>query len=226
MAQEIRAKVESLADDDPGLVLKHFGEVESTLNNFTAVANMNMEQFLQAYQATAVYCLESCSSLLHRRMPEPLITQEARKDLLHKIQGWIEEVDQAPDLDDALKRFIGEKLGAIFDAVYHVGTTGFSRVESATNDLVGSVVVRKDIWSRIPSKWVKILLGAAGTVTWTINTALGVQALTDNPDPAPVIVKVYQESTGRELSHGPAAVDRDDGVVEAELIEDDDTTTT
>jgi hypothetical protein len=146
LAREARDLVEDLTDDDPDLQLEHFSEVERTLTHTIHMSNNKMHWFLNPLQETGRHSLRLCSSLLHRRMPEPTLSSDSRTQLSERVLHLMDEVRQADDLDADTRGAILDKLAEVYSALCQVDLTGTRPLTSAAEsfdrvagDTAGSV---------------------------------------------------------------------------------------
>jgi hypothetical protein len=185
-----------------------------------------MQQFMQSYTPTGAQSLRWCASLLHRRMPEPTLNDDTVEDLRSRVGNLAIEVDGAEDLDPELQRFISVRLWDIFEALSSYGQRGIRGVEEATEKLIGSVAVRKDMWARMPGAWLNMVVNVTSLIASAVSIATGAPQLTDGSDAVhqeqQLIVNIYQESTGQEMpeitSHDQA---REHEILEGEIVEDE-----
>lgn len=199
LAADTRRKIEALSDDDPGVVLEHFSEVEQTLANFQGTAGVTMESFLAPLRPTGEQSLKLCSSLLRRRWREPVLNEEAVKDLLMQLRALLADIEEASDLDLRLRAWLIDRLREVEQALVDVRLRGYSGVEAATDRLVGGLLrqphrseaVKK---SRIATGFVALLTA----LDLTLNVAANLDQITSGPpQPSQVILQIQQQTDVR-----------------------------
>ena len=197
LGSETRRRVEAFEDEDPPVLLEHFGEVERTLANFQQVAGLAMKQFLQPLQATGTHSLKLCSSLLHRRSAEPVLSEEVTADLLARVHGLISDVLAADDLDRETKAWIGDRLSEVERALRDVEIRGHRGVDESVDRLVGGLRRKPFLLDRLGGS--KVATAVVATVTAldiALNSAANVKELTkgETAPPSPVVVEIQQET--------------------------------
>lgn len=208
LAMETRTLVESLHDDDPEVVLEHFGEVESLLGLTLHLSNNNMGWSLSPLKPTGTHCLKTCSSLLHRRLPEPTLDPRSVGDLRSQVSSLFEEVRRADDLDSATRRAVLDKLDEIYEALRRVETLGARPVRHAADSLIGSMLLRAGTWRAVGRSKVGVSLYALLTsLDLLFNLGANYQALTQadqGEQPSPAIIQVWTVATGEDPPALPA----------------------
>jgi hypothetical protein len=197
LASDTRRRVEAFEDEDPEVLLAHFGEVERTLSNFQSVANLAMKQFLDPLQPTGAYSLRLCSSLLHRRSPEPVLSEDVAGDLLGRVHALISEVLAADDLDRETKAWIVERLSEVERALRDVEIRGHRGVEEAVDRLVGGLRRKPHLLLRLSgSKVAKAVVALVMALDIALNSAANLHELTQGEaaPPSPVVVEIQQET--------------------------------
>src|SRR4051812_2133970 len=100
--------IRELDDDDPELLLLHFGQIRTSLAAFRSVANTAISAF--QLSGEAMYGLRSCSSVLHRRQPEQVIDEVQVKELIVAVRELLDEVLASEEIDQQTKRYIRDRL--------------------------------------------------------------------------------------------------------------------
>lgn len=197
LAAEARRRVEAFEDEDPDVLLEHFGEVEGTLANFQAVVSMAMQQFLDQLKPTGVHSLKLCSSLLHRRDAEPVLAEDVAADLLSRVHDLIREVLAADDLDRETKAWIVERLAEVERALRDLNIRGHRGVEESVDRLVGGLRRRPYLLQRLgESKVATAVVATLTALDIALNSAANLHELTQGEDaqPSPVVVEIQQET--------------------------------
>lgn len=197
LAAETRRRVEAFEDEDPDVLLEHFGEVEGTLANFQAVVSMAMQQFLDQLKPTGVHSLKLCSSLLHRRSPEPVLSEEVAADLQSRVHELIREVLATEDLDRQTKAWIVERLSEVERALRDVEIRGHRGVEEAVDRLVGGLRRKPVVLQRLAgSKVAQVVIATVTALDIALNSAANLKELTEGEaaPPSPVVVEIQQEA--------------------------------
>lgn len=232
LAAEVRRKVEALTDDDPGLILRNYEEVETVVERFTSIAALpRMDHFVSGLGPTGIHALEMCSSLLHRRSPEPVVENEKLNELRLDVAHLVEEFQSAEDFDADLRYFVTGHLFDILRALSDVDMTGVEPVRDEVSRIVGTMVTKRPFWRRLASDQVVAIV----TVLAAIDAALGIGAslfqLTAHEE-TKVVVQIYNIATGCDVPEpegpkiqivpaGDAATDVAE-VHDAELVDDED----
>ncbi|TCC01326.1 hypothetical protein [Kribbella soli] len=226
MAHDVRTKVGALTDDEPELRLRNLDGVESILLRFTQIAGIaTMEQFCGGLTSAGTHSLELCSSLLHRRSPEPVIEDQVLSGLRDDAARLAEEFENAEDLDEELRAFVRRHLFDIQVALHETDMAGAEPVRDEVNKFVGTIVTRPSLWKRLSEPKVIAIV----TLLTAIDAALGISVslpqLTQHEE-SKVIVNVYNTVTGCEVPEPepeivPADNDADD-VHDAELVNDEE----
>ncbi len=195
LATETRRQVEAFEDEDPEVLLEHFGEVERTLANFQAVGQVPMASFLEPLKTTGEHSLKLCSSLLHRRAPEPMLEEDVVGDLLTRVHDLISDVLAADDLDRETRAWVVERLSEVERALRDVATRGHRGVEESVDRLVGGLRRKPYLLQRLATS--KVAHGVVSTVValdLALNGAANIKQLTQgDPSPSPVVVEIQRE---------------------------------
>jgi hypothetical protein len=197
LAVATRRQVEAFEDEDPEVLLEHFGEVERTLANFQSVVHMPMTQFLDPLKPTGAHSLKLCSSLLHRRSPEPVLPEEVAADLLGRVHALISEVLAADDLDRETKAWVVERLSEVERALRDVEIRGHRGVEESVDRLVGGLRRKPHLLQRLGGSTVaKAVVATVMALDIALNSAANLHELTegDAAPPSPVVVEIQQEA--------------------------------
>jgi hypothetical protein len=197
LASATRRRVEAFEDEDPEVLLEHFGEVERTLSNFQTVVNLAMNQFLDPLKPTGAHSLKLCSSLLHRRSPEPVLSEDVAADLLDRVHALISEVLAADDLDRETKAWIVERLSEVERALRDVEIRGHRGVEESVDRLVGGLRRKPHLLQRLAgSKVAKAVVATVMALDVALNSAANLHELTQGEaaPPSPVVVEIQQET--------------------------------
>ncbi len=197
LASATRRRVEAFEDEDPEVLLEHFDEVERTLSNFQAVVSMAMQQFLDPLKPTGAHSLKLCSSLLHRRSPEPVLSEEVAADLLARVHVLISEVLAVDDLDRETKAWIVERLSEVERALRDVEIRGHRGVEESVDRLVGGLRRKPHLLQRLSGS--KVATAVVATLTAldiALNSAANLHELMEGKSaaPSPVVVEIQQET--------------------------------
>jgi hypothetical protein len=226
MAHDVRTKVSALTDDEPELRLRNFEGVESLLLRFTQIAGLpTMEQFCGGFGSVETHSLELCSSLLHKRSPEPVIEDQVLSGLRDDATHLAEEFENAENLDEELRTFVRDHLFDIQVALHETDMAGAEPVRNEVSKFVGTMVTRRSLWQRLADDKVIAIV----TLLSAIDAALGIGAslaqLTAHEE-TKVIVNVYNSATGCEVPEPEPDVkivpaDDDAEVQDAELVNDE-----
>jgi hypothetical protein len=194
LARQVRSRVEELIDDDPETVLEYFGEVETTVANFGALASLQMGQFMAPLRDTGRHCLKLCASLLKRRDAEPAIADSEVARLLQEVRDLVDEVRRS-ELDSATRRWIMTRLLDVETALAGYDVTGFGGVESATDSLVGGLRRGESLFERLAKSSVfRGVVALVVSLDLALNSAANLQAITGNATedvgPSRVVVEI------------------------------------
>lgn len=199
-ATAIREAVEKFDEDDPGLRLTYFPEVETTVAKFVSVGSLSMQHFLaDLHPKTGEHSLEWCSALLHRKAGESMIESDTVRDLRAQLEELVQAVLDAEDLNSAIKSWILRCLADILIAIDGSNIFGFADVRDATDRLIGGLVGNAGRASEVKKSGVFKKLGnfiialdlALNLAANTYQLASGENASTP-PSPSPQVVQIFE----------------------------------
>ncbi|GAA1587127.1 hypothetical protein [Kribbella karoonensis] len=226
-AAEARRKIEALADQDPHVVLRNFHEVETTVARFAHITAIGtIEDFLNSLSPSGLHAAELCSSILHRRSPEPFVAVEQRQRLIENVDALIAEVNAADDLDREVRGFVVEHLARIRDAIRNSPYNGTEPIRREVDEFLGTLVSKRTFWQRLTED--KVL--AVVTLLAIVDSILSIGASTLQlmaREESKVIVNVYNTATGcnvpepKEPGLRVVPVHGGGDVQEAEIVGDD-----
>jgi hypothetical protein len=193
LAQRTRSAVEGLpSEEDPGLLLRHFDEVESFVLSMASMAfsstritpadSFNARFGLRRVGAEVMFSLDICAKVLHRCCPEPFIAPEKLSDLVDRTRALIDDVIGNGNLSSAAKMFLVQRLREIETALLGSQITGYADLEDAVDRLMGGLLRRADahdegMLQRINGFIKKLVQTAQGTSAIAGATSSTVQAI-------------------------------------------------
>jgi hypothetical protein len=205
---DVRKQVSALEDDDPDLVLSSYHEIEQTVKMFPLMSNNNMGWFLTHLKDTGMQSLAWCSSLLHRRRPEPALSQETCESLIEQIRNLRAEVRAAEGLDPQLRKFVLRHLRQIEFALIDHDLFGTVPVEQALDEAVGALGRKPHLIDRLKqspvvSGFVTVLMAVDVALGMAVNTKAIAAPPDQPPAPSPAVTDLIQRCEVRlELPAG------------------------
>lgn len=226
LAQRTRDEVGLLADDDPEVALEHFHEVDRTLSHTIHMGNKKMEWFLSPLTGTGMQSLKLCSSLLHRRQPEPTLSKGDTSGLRDRVSALMEDVRGADDLEADARDAILDKLGEIYETLRDVQLRGMPAVRSAAEAMIGSLLGQRGAWARAAKSSVgTALFEFLIILDILLNLTANYETLAGPSEPSPTIIELWIEVTDQDPpalpSDGPR-FELEGDVLEGEVVEEDD----
>jgi hypothetical protein len=206
LTAEVRSTVSRLTGTvNPDLALRHFNEVETTLDQWINISNLNMQQFMAPLQGTGLYSVEVCADALKRYASEPALGPDAIGSLLEKVRELRREVEESDDLDDATHAWITQRLVDIERALMTYTVTGTRGLERATDELLGGMHRRPGMLARLGAS--KTAQGI-GLLLLLIQTTLQGVSAYDQISAQPsvgLVVVVEQLAPGANITALPVA---------------------
>ncbi|MGY0535943.1 hypothetical protein ACW14X_00395 [Nocardioides sp. YJ-D4] len=222
LGQAARREAEQLPEMfQPAVMLTHFNEVESALDQFTILPSTTMQQMFAQMQGTGWQSLRMLDAILSTQRPEHVIDEGTKESLIEQVRSLIDEVTDDSDLALDLKQFILRRLEEVERALRETLLTGTYPVEQATDALIGAMRRRPDMWDRIAqTKWAPRLGKIAGALCLALGSAGGLPALMpgDAPQPPAIHTTVEIDTDVTEIVPEP----KDEDIHEAEILEDED----
>lgn len=126
----------------PNLLMKNFGEVDEVVARFPGLPHIPMQHFMQGLGGTGWHALEMLSAMLGTHLPEKVLDEEQRPDLIQRVRDLVDAVIATDDLTEEVKTVIIQRLRDAEDALVNVHIYASARVESATDALLGAALVR------------------------------------------------------------------------------------
>jgi len=206
LAAEVRSTIVGLTGTvNTDLALRHFNEVDTTLDQWIAVTTLNMQQFMAPLLGTGLYSLEVCADALKRHASEPALGADAIGSLLEKVHELQREVGEADDLDGAAKVWITHRLVDIERALLSYKVTGTRGLERATDELLGGMHRRPGMLTRLgashAAQGIGLLLLLIQTTLQGISTYEQISA----PPPDGFVLVVEQLAPGANATSLPIA---------------------
>jgi hypothetical protein len=197
LAADTRGRIEALRDEDPEVLLAHFGEVEQTLANFQSVGTHTMGNFLKPLQPAGLHSLKMCGSVLSRHDPDPQLP-EGHPDvdeLVKKVRELIAAVSEIDGITSAEARWLIERLEDVEIALHEIGLRGAAGVEQAFEQMMGGLFIRPSLFSRIyhSPAW-RVIVDLAAVLQLAIGVSTGLLELT-SADEHPPVVEIHQDTT-------------------------------
>ena len=214
LAAEVKSTVLELSDSvNIDMALRHFNEVEATLDQWFGLPSLTMPQFMTPLQGTGLYCVEVCADALKRYVSEPALSPSAISPLLEKVRELRLEVDQADDLDDATKAWITQRLVDIERSLLTYKVTGTRGLERATDELLGGMHRRPGMLTRLGASKTAVGIGLLLSLIQTTLQGVSTLEQLSAPPPAGLVVVVEQLAPGANVPSLPVAprVTPDDG---------------
>jgi len=208
--QDLTAEVKSTVMGLTGtvnsdLALRHYNEVEATLDQWTNIANLNMQQFMAPLQGTGLYSVEVCADALKQHASEPALGPDAIGSLLEKVHELQREVEEADDLDGATKAWITQRLVDIERALTTYKVTGTRGLERATDELLGGMHRRPGMLARLGASKTALGIGLLLSLIQTTLQGVSTYEQISAPPPAGLVVVVEQLAPGANIPSLPVA---------------------
>lgn len=207
-ADETRDLVSALPNAAPEIYLKNFHEVEAALSHFMVVRDIHVQQFLSPISPNSgEHCLEICSHLLHVQRVERSISDQARADLVGKLDELVEAIEGAQDLEADTRTWVLARLAEVRSTLTEQRIYGVEDTDSAVDKLLGGVMRKIHHLSS---------LGKSGVVTKfvafavAIDLAINVGANThelisgDSPKSSPIVIEIQNRMSSSDLDSVPA----------------------
>ena len=206
LAAEVKSAVIGLTGTvNTDLALRHFNEVEATLDQWIGIAQLNMQQFMAPLQGTGLYSVEVCADALKRHASEPALDADAIGTLLEKVHELQREVGEADDLDGATKAWITHRLVDIERALLAYKVTGTRGLERATDELLGGMHRRPGMLARLGVSHTAQGLGLLLLLIQTTLQGVSTYDQISAPPPDGFVVVVEQLAPGANVSSLPMA---------------------
>ena len=206
LAAEVRSTVIGLLGTvNTDLALRHFDEVETTLDQWITIESLNMQQFMTPLQGTGLYSVEVCADALNRYASEPALGPDAISSLLEKVRELHLVVDEADDLDDPTKAWITQRLVDIERALLTYKVAGTRGLERATDELLGGMHRRPGVLEQLGAS--KTGQGIGLLLLLIQTTLAGVSAyeqISASP-PAGLVIVVEHLAPGANVTPLPVA---------------------
>jgi hypothetical protein len=208
--QDLTAEVKSTVMGLTGtvnsdLALRHYNEVEATLDQWTNIANLNIQQFMAPLQGTGLYSVEVCANALKQHASEPALGPDAIGSLLEKVHELQREVEEADDLDGATKAWITQRLVDIERALTTYKVTGTRGLERATDELLGGMHRRPGMLPRLGASKTALGIGLLLSLIQTTLQGVSTYEQISAPPPAGLVVVVEQLATRANIPSLPVA---------------------
>lgn len=190
LAQDVRHEAEQLPDGyHPEVMLTHFGEIESALDQFTVLPSNAMQAMFGQIQGTGWQCLRMLDAMLSTHRPERIAAESEVKDHIDQVRELIADILADEGLDPGLKRYIIARLRDVEKALIDALITGSGGLELAANSLFGAAQRERDLWDRIAeTKWAPRIGATWMAIVTTLGAVGGVPALLPKDDAKPVEV--------------------------------------
>jgi len=155
LARSVRREAEQLDEVfHPAVMLEHFHEVESALDQFTILPSIGLEQMYAQMKGTAWQSLRMLDAIFSTQSSEPIVEPDTIRDHIQKVRDLIDLIIADDELDAALKRYVVSRLRDVESTLTDGLITGAPGVELAVNSLLGAAHRDRDLWDRVAhTKW-------------------------------------------------------------------------
>ena len=208
---QIREEVHELGFDD-GTYVELLGEIEKQLP--ALITGTGIEGWIRSLRADAMHELKTCNAVLHRQRSQGVVSGDKLESIREQVSSLIDDVlnPEAENLAPDLRTFLLEHLRDMQSALDVYEIAGSKPLQKAMEGTVGGLVLQPQVQEKITKTSVGkkflafiVTLGAVfGTFNQGIEAAENVREL------------LSPESVVKQVE------DRDDEVVDAVIIPDDE----
>jgi hypothetical protein len=203
------------AEYDRDLVMRWQGEVLGLLST-RLFGTEPAAQVVPVVTKESLFSLESCSYVLHRLSPQPMVSVEDQERIAQKVRELEEAVRAEPTMDADLRAFLLYHAGLMSRALRDLPVRGRASLEDAYDQAWGAARRRIDLTIRVkeehPSAWEKfrdvMLVIAAILSIASTGLALPGQVLQELEGPPPAtetVVKVVGQPQAQHDVPAPRA---------------------
>lgn len=180
LSTQTKNLVSSYPDDDPRLLLEGFEQIDDCLAKMTNLLQ-SAEACFAPFNQHAQYTLRLCSSLLHRRCPEMVISSGKALDIIKLIKEVRDELKKLDDLDPDVREWVSRRLREIAEVLDNYEMYGAVEVREAAENLIGGLVNKERIAAIGSSRIAHSLLAVITALDLALNMGANVRAILPAP---------------------------------------------